>query len=186
MQQVFVNEYLKTSNATAAAKSAGYSEKTAYVQGSRLLRNPAIQALIAKRRAKYDIQADRVLAEIAKIGFANIADYIVITKDGKAEIDLSACTTEQLAAISEIRTDVAAGGSGDGVRQRVDRITLKMHGKLDALTLLARNLKLLTDKVELSTTDELAERMARARRSTGGYLDVKNEPGGVDEDDLQP
>lgn len=45
-QQVFISEYLKDFNATRAAKSAGYSDKTAYSQGQRLLKNVEIQEVL--------------------------------------------------------------------------------------------------------------------------------------------
>jgi len=51
-QQRFVNEYLIDLNATAAAKRAGYSEKTAHSQGPRLLENVEIQAELRKAREK--------------------------------------------------------------------------------------------------------------------------------------
>jgi len=41
-QPRFVAEYLKDLNATQAAIRAGYSRKTAEVQGSRLLRNALV------------------------------------------------------------------------------------------------------------------------------------------------
>lgn len=42
-QRRFVEAYAKDPNATAAAKAAGYSHKTAYSAGQRLLRNVEIQ-----------------------------------------------------------------------------------------------------------------------------------------------
>ncbi len=47
-QARFVEEYLIDLNATAAAKRAGYSERTAYAQGQRLLKNVEIAAAIQK------------------------------------------------------------------------------------------------------------------------------------------
>ncbi|WP_138752772.1 terminase small subunit [Paenibacillus sinopodophylli] len=47
-QMIFVTEYLKSSNMTQAAIAAGYSEKTAYSQGSRLLKNVGIQQYLNK------------------------------------------------------------------------------------------------------------------------------------------
>lgn len=185
-QQSFVTEYLKTSNATSSAIAAGYKKESAHSQGSRLLKHAEIQAALARRRAKYDITADRVLSEVAKLAFANMADYISIGEDGQAYVDLSKCTPEQLAAISEIKVDESAGGSGDGRRERVQRTTFKLCDKTANLTLLMRNMKLLTDKVELSTADELADRMAKARRSvtltTGGMVDAKSEAAGVEDE----
>lgn len=51
-QRAFVAAY--SGNATEAARAAGYSEKTARVQGSQLLTNPDIVAAIREREAKRD------------------------------------------------------------------------------------------------------------------------------------
>jgi phage terminase small subunit len=67
-QGIFVKEYLTDGNATRAAKAAGYSEKTADVQGSRLLANVKVRAEIdrqtEKRCEKLYITADYVLSGI--------------------------------------------------------------------------------------------------------------------------
>lgn len=42
-QELFIQEYLIDFNATRAAKKAGYSEKTAYSQGQRLLKNVEVK-----------------------------------------------------------------------------------------------------------------------------------------------
>ncbi len=48
----FCQEYVKDRNATQAAIRAGYSEKTARQQGSRLLTNAAIRARIGELQAE--------------------------------------------------------------------------------------------------------------------------------------
>lgn len=53
-QQRFVEEYLIDLNATQAAQRAGYSKRTAYAQGPRLLKHVGIQAAVAARRAKVE------------------------------------------------------------------------------------------------------------------------------------
>ncbi len=45
-QKLFVAAYVAKPNATKAAKTAGYSEKTAYSQGQRLLKNVEIRKAI--------------------------------------------------------------------------------------------------------------------------------------------
>ena len=79
-QQLFVDEYLIDLNATQAAIRAGYSKKTAQEQASRLLSNVMVQAAISeamqKREKRTEITQDRVLVELAKIGFASITDYL--------------------------------------------------------------------------------------------------------------
>ena len=49
-QQRFADAYLVSANATAAAVEAGYSPKTAYSQGSRLLRHPEVSSALEKRQ----------------------------------------------------------------------------------------------------------------------------------------
>jgi phage terminase small subunit len=51
-QQRFIEEYAVDLNATQAAIRAGYSQATAAVQGSCLLRNIKVEAEIDRRRAK--------------------------------------------------------------------------------------------------------------------------------------
>lgn len=73
----FVAEYLKCRNATQAAIRAGYSPDTAKQQGSRLLTNAAIRALIDQGhnelieqvKQETGISLERTLREIARIGY---------------------------------------------------------------------------------------------------------------------
>ena len=66
----FVREYLVDLNATEAAKRAGFSVKTAYSAGGRLLKDVEIQSAIsaaqAKRAEKLDLSAEWVLAQLKK------------------------------------------------------------------------------------------------------------------------
>lgn len=48
-QKRFADEYLVDCNATQAAIRAGYSKKTAYSQGDRLLKNVEVQEYISER-----------------------------------------------------------------------------------------------------------------------------------------
>lgn len=77
-QNRFVEEYLIDHNATAAAKRAGYSKKTAGSQGQRLLTNVEIKKKIQqanqKRSERTEITQDRVLEEIGKYAFAEASD----------------------------------------------------------------------------------------------------------------
>lgn len=70
-QARFVAEYLIDLNATAAAKRAGYSEKTADKIGSQLLGKTgvaaAIDAAIKKRERKTEVTQDYVLHNLKEI-----------------------------------------------------------------------------------------------------------------------
>ncbi len=78
-QQRFVDEYLIDLNATQAAIRAGYSEKTAFSIGTENLRKPLIQKAIQQRKQareqRTEITQDRVIQELAAIGFARATDY---------------------------------------------------------------------------------------------------------------
>ncbi len=80
-QSAFVEEYLIGLNATKAAIRAGYSEKTAYSQGQRLLKNAetaeAIKERMAERSNRTEIDADYVerrLQELESVDFRQILD----------------------------------------------------------------------------------------------------------------
>ncbi len=102
-QKRFVQEYLVDLNATAAAKRAGYSPKTASEQGARLLANvkvqEEIQKAIEKRQNRVEITQDRVLQELASIAFAKGTDYASIISGVVMMNDTEELTEEQKAAI---------------------------------------------------------------------------------------
>lgn len=80
-QDAFCREYLVDLNGTQAAIRAGYSAKTAHVQGSRLLTNAKVAARIAilkaERADRTGVEADRVLEEIALLSHSDIRHYVV-------------------------------------------------------------------------------------------------------------
>ena len=70
-QRAFCLEYVKTGNATSAAKSAGYSVKTANEQGSQLLRKPLVAAEIARLTTRIEkksaLSADKILDALSNL-----------------------------------------------------------------------------------------------------------------------
>ena len=79
-QALFVQEYLVDLNATQAAIRAGYSAKTGNTTASEYLARPRIAAAIAeefaKRSARLEIDQDRVMLELARIGFSDLRDLV--------------------------------------------------------------------------------------------------------------
>lgn len=73
-QELFIQEYLVDLNATQAAIRAGYSENTAYSIGNENLKKPEIaekiRELMAEREERTGITQDKVLDELAEVGFA--------------------------------------------------------------------------------------------------------------------
>lgn len=158
--QRFIGEWLANpvqEGAGHAMERAGYGGKRARAYAHKMLQDPRVKAEIKRRLAptlkRLDITKERVLEELAKIGFANMQDYIAVSEDGTSfDVDFSRLTREQAAAIQEITVD-ATGGVGDGERRQVLRTRFKLAEKRGALELMGKYLKLFTDKVESSGPD---------------------------------
>ena len=105
-QRRFVEEYLVTLNATAAALKAGYAESGAHVEGCRLLKNPKIQRLISEKRkeiAEYaEVSAVRVLEEYRRIAFADMRDIVQVRGNNVYITDTDALTPEQASLLAEV------------------------------------------------------------------------------------
>src|SRR5437016_3407580 len=82
----FVLEYLKDLNATAAARRAGYSARTANRTGHELLTFPDIRAAVerakAERLERVRIDGDKVLRGFACLAFSDPGDYLTWGPDG--------------------------------------------------------------------------------------------------------
>ena len=93
-QARFVKEYLVDLNGTQAAIRAGYSEKTAQTQSSRLLSNvmvsAAVEAGAATQHAQLDLTAQKVLSELLGVGYAEVASTDVRVSDKLRALELLA------------------------------------------------------------------------------------------------
>lgn len=140
-QKRFVEEYLIDLNATQAAIRAGYSPHTAKDIGCENLAKPNIAAAIsqamAERSRRTGINQDRVLQELARIGFAKITD-VVDPKTAKIRPDAS---DDDLACIQSIKIKPNEFGTEREVR---------LYDKKSALVDLGKHLGLFKDKVELN------------------------------------
>ena len=139
-QKLFVEHYLVDLNATQAAIKAGYSKRSAMELGYQLLQKPsvssAIQNAMQERSRRTQITQDRVLEELAAIGFSNIYDAINIER-GKLEYkSIDALPADLQKAIVEIACVPSEDGS-----TRITRI--KLACKIKALNLIAKHLGML-------------------------------------------
>jgi phage terminase small subunit len=155
-QRRFVAEYLIDLNATQAAIRAGYSAKTAQQQGSRLLLNVVVQEELSKQQSKVaerlEITKDRIVDELAKIGFSNMLDYMRAGPDGDPYLDFSGLTRDQAAALSEVTVEDFKDGRGEDARD-VRRVKFKLHDKKGALVDLAKMLGFVIEKHEHTGKD---------------------------------
>lgn len=131
-QQRFVDEYLIDLNATQAAIRAGYSEKTAFSIGTENLRKPLIQKAIQQRKQareqRTEITQDRVIQELAAIGFARSTDYARIVPGGGVDfVSTDDLTESQKAAVVSIK-------------ETQNGTEIRLADKLKALELIGKHL----------------------------------------------
>ncbi len=131
-QRRFVEEYLVDLKAGAAAIRAGYSEKSAETLGARLRNLPhvrqAIEAAMDRRSRRTGITQDRVVAELARIAFADIRDFVNWDETGVTLRAARELGPQQTACVAEI---VETPGKG---------LRIKLHAKPQALAALSRHL----------------------------------------------
>lgn len=146
-QQRFVEEYLIDLNATQAAIRAGYkaSEYTD-TNANKILENTRVKAEVdkamAERSKRTGISQDRVLRELAKIGFSRITN-VVDPKTAKVKPD---APDDDLDCIQSIK--VKPGEFG------IER-EVKMYDKKSALVDLGKHLGLFKDRLELDADMDL-------------------------------
>lgn len=87
-KRIFIEEYIRTLNATQSALKAGYSEKGARTQGSKMLANPAIRAEIDKalsqRMDSCKVDTEFILQQLKDIALNTRCPY----KDRVKALDL--------------------------------------------------------------------------------------------------
>lgn len=90
-QKEFVRQYLVDLNATKAAIRAGYSERTAYSVGQRLLKNVEIQRAVAaaqaKRAQRVEVTQDYVLSNLVEVVERTMQRAPVLDRKGEQVTD---------------------------------------------------------------------------------------------------
>lgn len=143
-QKVFADEYLIDLNATRAYKVAYpkvKKDETARTNGSRMLTNANVVAYIEKRmkdrEKRTEITQDMVLKELAKIGFANVTDYVTIEGPYVKVKQTGDMPADKLGAIA-------------GIKEGANGIEIKLNDKGKALELIGRHLGMFKDRLEVS------------------------------------
>lgn len=194
-QKKFCDEYLIDLNATQAAIRAGYSEKYAATNTTKLLKNTNIQAYLQKRKQdreeRTEITQDMVLRELAIIAFSNAADYAsIVEKQATAEVD--GCMipmvdengnpvmyrTVEPVLTAELTEDQKKALAV--IKRGRDGFEIKPYDKVRALELLGRHLGMWDKKTEA----DIEEQRARIEKTKAETSRIKGEePGAETEDD---
>ena len=153
-QELFAKEYLIDLNATQSAIRAGYSEKTAYSMGQRLLKHVEVQECIQKamrkREKRTEVTQDRVLEELAAIAFADINDYVQISTVTIDDREIDSVELVNTGALPKAKRAAIAG-----IKQGANGIELKLYDKEKALEMLGRHLGMFNDKLKTEVDMEL-------------------------------
>ena len=150
MQRIFISEYLATWNATKAATKAGYSEKTAYSQGARLLKNVEVAAAIDAELGKRALTANEVLARLADHARGTADDFLVVVGDDDASIAMPnfarAKAANKLHLVKQFKID------------KEGAISFQLYDAQKALVTLARIHRLLqSNKDAEDDTDDISD-----------------------------
>jgi phage terminase small subunit len=150
----FAQEIVAGKSAAAAYRAAGYraDRRTAWQARHRPDISRRVDELIQtehklerqateRAAAKYDVTAERVIGELARIGFANIRDLIEIGDDGEPRVNLAAISRDEAAALQEVTVEQLQPGR-DGKVRNGTRVKIKLADKRAALVDLGKHLGL--------------------------------------------
>lgn len=142
-QKRFSEEYLVDLNATQAAIRAGYSEKTAYSMGQRLLKNVEVRSYIDARleeiRSERTADAQEVLEYLTSVMRGEHKDEVLrFVGDGvQAPIDISVSARDRMKAAELIGKRYgmfnSPNESDGGVTAENNLIAILKEGAADAV-----------------------------------------------------
>jgi len=153
-EALFVGFYVANpTNAAKAAVAAGYKPTNRYSISSELIKKPSVAAAIAhemnKLQERTRITADRVLHELAIIGFSNINDFVV---DEEGNLTLRPGVPEyMLRAVQSVKRKITKKREKEGWVTYIE-LEIKLWGKMEALHLAGKHLGLLNDKVNVNVS----------------------------------
>ena len=141
-QRTFIEEYLRTWNATGAARAAGYSERTASEIGYENLRKPQIAAEIKRRLTEMTMCTDELLSRLAEQARGEQSRFI----DDYGHLDIAAMKAAGKAHLIK------------GLKPTMHGLTIEFYDAQAALDKLARHHGLYNDRVKVVTwQDEVVD-----------------------------
>lgn len=174
-QQLFIQHYAQTLNATEAAKRAGYSENSARCTGWENLQKPdikkAIQEEIENQLAEYDLNKDGVIRELGLLAMSDMADFAEWGAEGYSIKDSKQLGRAKTRAVQAVKFKTIKAPDGTVTYEH----DISLHNKVQALDKLGRAFGAYEeDNKQVNDTDfrqELLERLtakAVTGRDSGG------------------
>ncbi len=167
-KRIFIQHYLKTYNATQSAIAAKFSPKSAECQGSRLLRNVKVQEAIAQEERKLENKVftskEKILRELALIGYSDMKDYITIDSTGCVQAigidDLVLGASRAIKKVKEKRVIKASQGTKDKPSEDTileSTFEFELHDKITALINMGKELGMFREKHEVGLDEKAIE-----------------------------
>ena len=147
-QRLWVEEYGKHQDPVKASKALGYKNPRA--AGERMLETPAVvravEALLEQKRAADKVDSDKIVRELASVGFSN--PKRMLGADGQL-LPLADLPDEVAASIQSMKVSYGVDQEG-GELISVRNVEIKFWNKLEALKQLAQHLGLLKDAAQVN------------------------------------
>lgn len=149
--ELFAQELAKGTSATAAYEKVGYRPDDG--NASKLAGKPEVQdrvqEITGRAAEAAGVTVEAILAELSRVGFANMLDYMTIGADGQPTLDFSKLSREQASVISELTVETRSTLQEEGEDPgQVQKVRFKLVDKLSALDKLGRHVGLFKDRVE--------------------------------------
>jgi phage terminase small subunit len=145
-EKKFCQEYIKDFNATRAAETAGYKEKSkgasirhqAYSLTSKTHLRSYINELIEQQENQVSMNRIEILTRLAQIATGTIKDVF----NDKGEVDISSLSEEAAILIKKIKQTVSYDRNGNPI----ETVTVELYDRIKALELLGKCSGMFHDK----------------------------------------
>mgnify|MGYP001328460161 CR=1 FL=1 len=171
-QRKFIDAYLRTLNATQAAREAGYSGRTAYSIGWENLRKPEIKEEISRILSESHMSAEEALDILATQARGDMAELMDISSVG-FNLDLQSAKekglTRLIRKVKQKTTTFIAKKESDEDRE-VTELEVELYDAQSAAKMILQMHGLFTEKVDVTSGGEKIEIVVT-------YADKDNKPG---------
>ncbi len=182
-QEKFAQEFVLCGNATEAYRKVyDYDPKakpeTQWRAANALVKNGKVAARIEELRSqaaeRHGVTVDRIIGELAALGFSNMGDYMKVDKDGVPRLDFKGMTKAKAAAVAEMTVEEFTGkGGSDGEAAGIRKVRFKLHDKRGPLVDLGKHLGMFKESVELTGKNGAPIEVRDSKRDLARWLALK-------------
>jgi phage terminase small subunit len=162
-QKRFVAEYVKEPNGKKAAIKAGYSKKCSKQSAHENLTKPYLKEAVENKleavHKKIGLDTEKILKELLRIATSDLRQ--AFKEDGTLK-PIHELPDDIAKAISGVEVDETFEGHGLDRTWTGYTKKLKLWDKNKSLEMLAKHLKLLVERIEISKDESLIDRYNRA------------------------